>query len=461
MSRDVRRARVLFFAYYFPPIGGGGVQRSLKFVRYLAELGYDATVVAGPAETHNRWTPRDGTLCDEIPAGTDVRHVAGLPPAPRTGWRDRAERWLDLETPFARWWIERALDAGRRAGSRADVIFASMSPYESGIAAATLAKELGKPWVADLRDPWALDEMSVYPTAVHRRLDVRRMREVLSSASAVVMNTPEAERELRKRLPELGRKLVATIPNGFDAEDFAEPPPERADDAFRIVHTGYLHTDLAESRRRKARVRRVLGGADRIDVLARSHVYLLEAVERILRLDPALASRLELHLAGVLSDSDRRAIRSRVVRTHGYLPHSDALALVRSADLLFLPMHDLAGGTRARIVPGKTYEYLASERPILAAVPDGDARDLLAGCEGVTVCRPSDVAAMARVIAERVREPASSRRVPAGRIARLARYERRRLAGELADVFETVLARRETGVPRAGARRADLLEPSR
>jgi hypothetical protein len=103
-------------------------------------------------------------------------------------------------------------------------------------------------------------------------------------------------------------------------------------------------------------------------------------------------------------------------------------------------MHDLPSGVRARIVPGKTYEYLAAERPILAAVPDGDARDLLAEAGNAFLCRPPDVGGMARIIAERV-EGAARGAVPRPRPEVLARYERRRLTGELAEVFDTVLGR--------------------
>ena len=84
--------------------------------------------------------------------------------------------------------------------------------------------------------------------------------------------------------------------------------------------------------------------------------------------DPELASSIELHLAGVLTEADRRvAATSDLVRTHGFVTHGESVALMRGADLLFLPMQDLPHGVRATIVPGKTYEYLAAGRPILAA----------------------------------------------------------------------------------------------
>src|SRR2546428_12326877 len=114
-----------------------------------------------------------------------------------------------------------------------------MSPFESADVAARVGDALGVPWVADLRDPWALDEMVVYPTGIHRRLARRRMRKALESASAVVMNTPEATRRLQEAFS-LGPTPIVTITNGFDAEDFSLDEPARSDEAFRIVHAGYL-----------------------------------------------------------------------------------------------------------------------------------------------------------------------------------------------------------------------------
>jgi glycosyltransferase involved in cell wall biosynthesis len=167
-----------------------------------------------------------------------------------------------------------------------------------------------------------------------------------------------------------------------------------------------------------------------LDILTRSVVYLLDAVDRVLAERPELRARIEVHLAGVAAGEDDDG----VVRRRGYLPHADTIALMRSADLLFLPMHDLPAGTRARIVPGKTYEYLATGRPILAAVPDGDARDLLARSGGVTLCRPADTAAMARAISAHVDNGGGARDMQ-----RLTRFERRALTAELAGLFDQVL----------------------
>jgi glycosyltransferase involved in cell wall biosynthesis len=432
--------RVLFLAYHFPPIGGAGVQRNVKFVRYLPEFGWEPVVVTRPGPTADRWSPVDETLAAEVPTQTTVARVSGSAPGLSRGWRRRSERWLARESPLGRWWREGAASAGLESVDGVELVYASMAPWQSGDAAAALSKALGVPWVADLRDPWALDEMVVYPTAAHRRYALRRMRRLLALADAVVMNTPEAAARVG-RFPELRDKPIEAIPNGFDASDFAGAPPPRTDQTFRIVHAGYLHSELASGSALTALVRELLGGAVRgVNILARSHAYLLQALDQLLQARPKLESMIELHLAGVLSERDRELARRTFVSVNGYLSHADAVALIRSADLLFLPMHDLPPGKRATIVPGKTYEYLASGRPILAAVPDGDARDLLTAARSARLARPAESSRMAELIEAEVERWQAGTPVPEPGHDLLRRYERRRLTGDLARVFDGLAA---------------------
>ncbi len=434
-----RLLRALVIAYHFPPIGYSGTQRTVKFVRYLPDFGVEPTVLTGPASAGANGIPFDETLAGELPGDLRVVRALGPEPPPRGGWRGRAERWLSLERPWSRWWVEAAVAAGGAAAVDCDVLFATMSPFESAEVAHRLSRQTGKPWVADLRDPWALDEMFVYLSAYQRRRACRAMGRSLQSAAAIVMNTPEAAKQLERAFPGLSDRPIVAIPNGYDAADFAAAadPPQAG--RFLIAHTGHMHSDEGRARLRM-QVRRLLGGAiGGVDFLPRSHVYLLEAVRRVLARRPDLADRLEVHLAGSLSDADRASIDLDLVRVHGYLPHARSVALIRSADLLFLPMHGLRPGVRARIVPGKTYEYLATGRPILAGVPDGDARELLEAAGTGILCRPDDVDAMVDAILEQVDR--SDAGLPAPPLDRevVDRYERHRLTGELAEVLRRVL----------------------
>jgi glycosyltransferase involved in cell wall biosynthesis len=420
--------RVALLAYYFPPLGGAGVQRAVTLARRLPALGWEPLVVTGPAAGGDRWSPRDAGLGSGL-EGLRVVRVPGPEPARGEG---RSARWLRIRSEWARWWADGA--AATLARVDVDAILSTLSPFESAAAAARVAEARSIPWVADLRDPWALDEMFVYPSRWHRRAELRAMARDLAGASAIVMNTPEARRSMHEAFPSLGSQLSAPVPNGFDPEDFATAPAHRADDAFRIVHTGYLHTELAGGGLRDT-VRSLLGGElHGVEIGARSHVYLLRAIDRLRAEEPALGERIELHLAGVMSTADVASSERPYVKRLGYLAHDETVGLMRSANALFLPMHDLPAGTRARIVPGKTYEYLGARRPILAAVPDGDARDLLTRAGNAALCRPRDIDGMV----------AALRALLAGRYPAepnpsvIAQYERRVLAARMAGVLDTV-----------------------
>jgi hypothetical protein len=431
--------RVLLVARYFPPIGGAGVHRTVGSVRHLPAYGYDPVVVTGPGQQRGRWDAHDPELLGRIPASAEIHRVPGPEPAASGG---RLARLRPGPDGWVQWWIDEAVRLGLQAGADADLIITSCAPYETALAGARLSAELGKPWVADLEDPWALDEMRLHPTGLHRALDLRTMRRALASASAVVMAAPEAAVRVRQTMPELAGRLVTGIPIGFEPEDFSGPLEPRDDGVFRIVHTGSMHTDFGLRLRATRRRRRVLGGTvPGLDILTRSHVFLVEAIAALVEADPSLRGRIELHLAGALTDGDRAiADRHDFVRMAGLLSHRETVALMRSADLLFLPMHDLPPGERAGLIPYKTFEYLAAERPLLAAVPDGDVRDMLAPLDHVTLVRPADVAAMSAALREQIaRGPVGRVRDGIGSPA-LRRLERRQCVGEIAAVLDDVLA---------------------
>jgi len=103
-----------------------------------------------------------------------------------------------------------------RAGECVDLVLATMSPFESSYIACDLSQHFGVPWIADLRNPWALDEVIVYPTALHRVLEKQKMKRVLSTASLIIMNTPKATIRIMEEFYCLRGNRVCTITNGFE-----------------------------------------------------------------------------------------------------------------------------------------------------------------------------------------------------------------------------------------------------
>jgi glycosyl transferase family 4 len=437
--------RALVVANHFPPIGGVGVQRTLQFLRSAREFGVEPVVLARPSDSTDRWAPHDPTRLDEV-GDIPVIRMPGPSPPPSQGVRRRLERVSGVPSAFTRWWQESIVRTGTSEARDIDVILAEVAPYETAAAVEKLARALRVPWVADLQDPWALDEMRLYPSFVHLRLDRRRMRSTLRTADAVVMNTSEAAAQLVEAFPEFRSHRVVAITNAFDPADFSGPSPPRDETRFRIVHAGSLHTEFALEHR-QTRVRRgLLGGmpVPGVDFLTRSHVFLMQAVDQVMTVHPELRSVIEVHLVGEVTDADRTtAAPYPFVRFHGFKAHADTIAMMRSADLLFLPMQDLPDGSRARLVPAKTYEYMASGTQILAAVPEGDARDILLAIGTADVCSPAAVDCLAAAITKRVQawQAGEPRPVPDPDV--LARFAQRRLVEQLATVLTEVVDRSE------------------
>ena len=425
----------LLIAYYFPPVGGAGVQRATKFVRYLPEFGVTPAVVAGPARAASRWAPEDLHLAAELSGGLPVhrsREELELSDS-------RLKRLLGRPTGAEAWWA-RALRAPAEeaiAARRPDVLFVTLSPFAALESVLELGARHDLPVVADLRDPWALDEVAVYPSRWHRARAMTEMGRQLARCERVVLNTPETLRAVRSAFPKLDASRLSVITNGYDANDFEGLSPRSPDGRFRVVHTGYLHAALGLAHARRRARRRALGGtACEVDFLGRSHYYLLKALRELKARGVDLSS-LDLHLHGVLSAEDRAllersALKAEQVRAGGYADHGTTVRAQVEADLLFLPMHALPDGRRARIVPGKTYEYLASGRPILAAVPEGDARDFVVAADAGEIVEPTDVQGMANAIQRTLERGPVPSKEPSPAVAR---FERRALTEQLARVL--------------------------
>lgn len=425
----------LLVAYYFPPLGGAGVQRALKFVRYLPEFGVTPVVVAGPTKAASRWSPEDEDLAAELPHEVAVYRPTEECILTHSPMKKLLGQWTGVEA----WWAEalRAAVEKAIADHRPDVLVVTLSPFAALETVLGLGARHGIPVVADLRDPWALDEVSVYPSRWHRARAEAEMRRQLARCKRVVLNTPEALCAVVDAFPELDASRLSVITNGYDENDFSGLSPRSPDGRFRVVHSGYLHTAFAMAHDRRSATRRMLGGtACEIDFLGRSHHYLFEAVRELKERGMDLSS-LDVHLLGVLSDEDRALLECsplepNQVRTPGYVDHGATVRAQVEADLLFLPMYALPDGRRARIVPGKTYEYLASGRPILAAVPEGDARDFVLAAEAGEVVKPNDVQGLAGALERALKRGP----VPSGkRSPAVTRFERRALTAQLAQVL--------------------------
>jgi glycosyltransferase involved in cell wall biosynthesis len=367
--------KVLLVTLHFPPGGGGGVQRPLKFATHLPALGIETHVLAPDMPGA---APADAEL--ELPTQAwihRVRYVGprGGRPAERLSGTQGLERLgtqaallgrrllvPDENVPWSTVALPVAIRLARREGI--DVVLTTSPPPSLHLLGAAVKRATGAAWVADLRDP-----LGAHP---HRRgyeSRLARLKEsavggvarlVSSQADAIVAASDAIADEARALHP---KGKVATIANGCDFDDFAGLEHHDAD-RLRITHAGSFH-----GKRDPKPFLRALAESGLEDVVVR-FAGDLRAADREYAEELGLGERVELL---------------------GYVSRRHSLELQRDSEALLLLIPESGGRGRA-VVTGKIFEYLAAERPILAAVPpDGAAAELVRETGSGIVVSPDDV----------------------------------------------------------------------
>ncbi len=420
---------LLLVSHFFPPMGGGGVQRVTKFVKYLAAHGWRTTVLCGRAEDY--WM-RDETLLADLPASTRVLRTAAASGlgilrrlrAEATGDKRssrgfdglrRASEWFLIPDSYIGWlpFAMRVAESLRQ--DPPDVMLSSGPPDTNHLVALGLRRRMRWPWVADFRDPWVGLHLLVPPTPWHRRRHAALERAVLAEADALVATTTWLQELLRQRGP--ANACLHLIRNGYDPEDFAAAPVEapRQDGPLRLAHTGML-------------------------TLTRSAAGLLRALQLVFARHPELRGRIELDLVGA-RESDNDALVHALglqdcVHLRGYVAHAAAIASMRRADVLVLLKHTSA--RYAGLVPGKFYEYLGAERPILALVPESEAATLVRELRCGVVAGPADPEAIASALVDLHAAKQSGTLARRFHSGALPQFQRSAQAGELANLLADV-----------------------
>lgn len=373
--------RVLILAHPFPPAGGGGVQRTTKLVKYLPRFGWTPTVLTTQADLYPRmFGVRDDTLLAEVPGDVRIVRVPSPELFPDPPNMSRVMRWL-IRPERARLWNTPALPAALalHLASPFDVIYATGGPYSTFLLARTIARLTRRPYVADMRDAWLQWPKRKKGRWLSEARLARLERRMLLDAARVVFVTQPMEDVYLEAYPALrGRSQV--IINGFDHDDFKERPrlgPRPGPkDPVEFLHAGTFNENITP------------------DVI-------LEAFRIARARDDAFRQRARFVFAGRLGATDaQRAHFLRLVEERGlgdgvqalgYIDHPRVLELQRTADALVLLTSGVPDAQH-----GKTAEYLAAGRPILALVASGTPADrMIAFAPRVERAKPDDPAGAA------------------------------------------------------------------
>ncbi|WP_235184118.1 glycosyltransferase family 4 protein [Hymenobacter sp. IS2118] len=373
--------RLLVITYYWPPSGGAGVQRCLKFVKHLGRFDVEATVLTvDPAQA--TYPVRDESLLAEVPAGVRVIRTntsepfesykkltgravpyGGFANEGKPGFMQKVLRFVrgNLFIPDPRrGWNRHALAAVEEllaAGETFDAVLTSSPPHSTQLIGLELKKRFGLRWLADMRDPWTdiYYYKDLHHTPLAAWLDARYEQQVLTQADAVLVTSPETKRLFLAKLPTLPTAKFHVLPNGYDESDFQEQSAPPAD-CLRITHTGTI-TELY-------------------------HIgHLLEALAACAARHPEVPLRLRFvgQVSAGLREQVEKAGLLEMTEFLPFVPHDESIRHLLSASALLMAIPDVP--RNFGILPGKVFEYLAANKPILCVGPAGsDADNLLQEC---------------------------------------------------------------------------------
>ncbi len=359
--------KVLLITYYWPPAGGPGVQRWLKFVKYFKDFGIDPIVYIPENPTYPL---EDASLLSEVPEGTTIIKQPIFEPyrfaeifskkesktiskgiIAKSEKQSFVQRLLlyirgNFFIPDARkFWIKPSVKFLEAYISKenVDVIITTGPPHSVHLIGKELKEKLNVKWIADFRDPWTTIgyhnklKLTKRSLAKHKQLE----KEVLTCADRLTVTSYITKEEFE----EITNQPVSVITNGYDTEIVAEV---KLDKEFTISHIGSL-----------------LSG--------RNPEKLWQVLYDLTQENIDFSKAFKIRLVGAVSEDVLSSIKeaglSSFLDIKGYVSHKEAIEIQRSSQVLLLIEID-SDETKC-IIPGKLFEYMVSKRPILAIGPKG------------------------------------------------------------------------------------------
>ncbi len=373
---DTGRKKVLFCAYIFPPLGGSGVQRSLKFVKYLRKYGYEPIVLT--VGENDGKLPNDTTLLQEIPEDVTVIRVDNTVFLPECLSKEEQQEIYNLYCGItgSKAWMEEYTDIINKTDARLipdnqmiwvnqclkhiesiidineiDVIYTTGNPYSDYVIGYYLKNKYHKKWVQDYRDPWTanqyyLDEF--YNISLTEKLQTYMENSLVNTADATIVLAEALAEDFVNKF-NVNPNQLHLITNGYDEADFfgIEAHRER-NERFTLCYNGTIYIN-----------RNPLGTLEAINQLISDEVVSPREIRWIFN------GALEEKWKKQINDADRY----NIVEYNGNLSHHDSIVSAINSDMLVLFG---ATGEGAMVVhTGKVFEYLRMKRNILCLSSKG------------------------------------------------------------------------------------------
>ena len=367
--------KVLIITYYWPPSGGAGVQRWLKFTKYLPEFEW-VPIILTVAENQASYAQLDPSLLKEISPELHIHKTKTFEPynfyrklsnkkeIPYGGFSNQKKITLfekfsrlirgNLFIPDPRrgwnsYALKKALEVIKK--EQIDVVITAGPPHSTHLIGNKIKSLTGIRWIVDFRDPWTdiFYYKELYHTKLAEWIDKRLEKKILTRADQIITVSEEIGKLLLKKIPNSNAR-IAVIPNGYDEADF-EKTVAVSNELFTITYCGTIASGY------------------RIN----------HFVQAVFQLPESVKNKMKIRFIGnvpedILQLFERKNLRSRI-EVLGYLPHEQAVSQMKGASLLLMAIPD--SPDNKGIVTGKFFEYLAANRPILAIGPIGGDVDVL------------------------------------------------------------------------------------
>jgi glycosyltransferase involved in cell wall biosynthesis len=383
--------KVLVIAYYFPPMGLSGVQRTLKFVKYLKNYNWEPTVITTGKVAY---FAHDDSLQKELDeTGVRVIRVGGSEPNSllskkgtiklpseiiRKTFNRISQTFFIPDNKIS--WAKKAYKKALEILSKEqfDCIFITGPPFSQFDVFQSLKKVHNIPLILDYRDLWFESYFAFYPTPFHKYVHKKKEYRALKEADIIVATNRKLKEKLLNTFPFLTFNDVVIIPHGFDKEDFyGIARQDKPNKKMVLMYSG-------------------------IFMVYSTPKYFLQAFKQLAMERTDIASNIELHFVGYLRKENQKIISKlnlqSFVKDHGYVSHSEAVSKLFSADVLWF----MVGKRKSieAILPGKIYEYIGSKKPIIACVPEGAAKMAVNDYKASFITEPDNVDQIKNTIAQ-------------------------------------------------------------
>lgn len=439
MSERIEARKVLIITYYWPPSGGPGVRRILKFVKYLGDFGWEPFILT---VKDGEYPNIDETLIDEIPGGLEIFQTKTWEPYHFYRWlsgkkskaniptyilnRDDSSSLLERITksirgnifiPDARiGWIPFAVKRGREiiAAHDIDLIFSSGPPHTVHLIAHKIARKTGLKWVADFRDPWTdvfyYKDLKRFGWAI--RIDQYLEKKVLKNATAITTVSPSIAELLKHKI----KNNYFVLPSGFDESDF-DGIQSKKPNKFRITYLG----NLASSQNPEV---------------------FFQALAEMSSTNADFKSDLELQFAGnvhpvILASLEKNKL-SQFTKIFPYIPHDQVVHSMASAQILLLIIPEYIHNEG--ILTGKLFDYMGAKKFILGiGPPQGDAAAILQETSQGRMISYSDLAGMKELLVGQYYLWKKQTTVTRSSDSKVKKYCFKDLTAKLANIFNELI----------------------